>query len=294
MDGAIILDKPAGITSSAAVLRVRKLLGGIKVGHLGTLDPLATGVLPLLVGQATRFSQFYLGHTREYVARIRFGLATTTYDADGDPLTEPVPVSLDATELERLLADFRGSVRQVPPPVSAKKVAGVPAYKRVRNQEPVDLEPLTVEIHELELLAVEGPCAKVRCLCSAGTYIRSLAHDLGSRLGCGAHVAELRRTRVGEFGSADSLTLERLTALKRQDRIREALVSPLDLLPELPVERVDAAAASRIRHGRQFRVSPFGHCSQARLVKAVDPEGRLLCLGRAVSPRLFRPFVVFR
>ena len=294
MDGAIILDKPAGITSSAAVLRVRKLLGGVKVGHLGTLDPLATGVLPLLVGQATRFSQFYLGHTREYVARIRFGLATTTYDADGDPLTEPVPVSLDATELESLLADFRGTVRQVPPPVSAKKVAGLPAYKRVRNQEPVELEPLTVEIHELELLAVEGPCAKARCLCSAGTYIRSLAHDLGSRLGCGAHVAELRRTQVGEFGIADSLTLEGLTVLQRHDRIREALVSPLDLLPELPVERVDAAAASRIRHGRQFRVSPFGHCSQARLVKAVDPEGRLLCLGRAVSPRLFHPFVVFR
>ena len=294
MDGAIILDKPAGITSSAAVLRVRKLLGGVKVGHLGTLDPLATGVLPLLVGQATRFSQFYRGHTREYVARIRFGFATTTYDADGEPLAEPVPVSLDATELESLLAGFRGTVRQVPPPVSAKKVDGLPAYKRVRNQEPVDLEPLTVEFHDLELLAVEGPCATARCLCSAGTYIRSLAHDLGSRLGCGAHVAELRRTQVGEFGIANSRTLERLTAMQRQDRIGEALVSPLDLLPEFPMERVDAAAAGRIRHGRHFRVSPFGPCREARLVKAVDPHGRLLCLGRAVSPRLFHPFVVFR
>ena len=294
MDGAIILDKPAGITSSGAVLRVRKLLDGEKVGHLGTLDPLATGVLPLLVGRATRFSRFYLGHTREYVARIRFGWATTTYDADGEPLSEPVPVDLDATQLEVLLADFRGAVRQVPPPVSAKKVGGVPAYKRVRNHEPVDLKPLTVEIHELELLAVEGPCATARCLCSAGTYIRSLAHDLGTRLGCGAHIAALRRTQVGEFGIADSCTLESLKDLQRQDRIREALVSPLDLLPELPVERVDAVAASRIRQGRQFRASPFGRCSQARLVKAVDPEGRLLCLGKAVSPRLFHPFVVFR
>ena len=294
MDGAIILDKPAGITSSAAVLRVRKLVGGERVGHLGTLDPLATGVLPLLLGRATRFSQFYLGHTREYVAKIRFGLATTTYDADGEPLSEPVLVNLNAVELEGLLADFRGAVRQVPPPVSAKKVDGVPAYKRVRKNEPVELKPLTVEIHELELLAVEGPCATARCLCSAGTYIRSLAHDLGTRLGCGAHVEELRRTQVGEFGLADSCTLESLKALQRQDRIHEALVSPLELLPDIPVERVDAVAASGIRHGRQFRVSPFGRCSQARLVKAVDPEGRLLCLGKAVSPRLFQPFVVFQ
>ncbi len=294
MDGAIILDKPAGITSSGAVLHVRRLVGKEKVGHLGTLDPLATGVLPLLVGRATRFSQFYLGHTREYVAKIRFGWATTTYDADGELLSEPVPVKLDPTEVESHLAEFRGVIRQVPPPVSAKKVDGVRAYKRVRKHEQVELKPFSVEIHELALLAVEGPCVTARCLCSAGTYIRSMAHDLGERLGCGAHIAELRRTQVGEFGIAEACTLESLEALHNQDRLREALVSPLELLPELPVERVDAMAASRIRHGRDFRVSPFGRCSQARLVKAVDPEGRLLCLGKAVGPRLFHPFAVFQ
>ncbi len=294
MDGAIILDKPAGITSFLAVRKVRGLLGGDKVGHLGTLDPLGTGVLPLLVGRATRLARFYLGHKREYVARVRFGWATSTYDAQGEVVGDKCDVVLDAAALEESLDAFRGAIHQVPPPVSAKKVDGVRAYKLARTLKPVELEPVEVAIHELELLGVAGAVATLRCLCSAGTYIRSLAHDWGLTMGWGAHVAELRRTQVGDFRVDNALTLEALEAMRDDDRLEDALLAPTQLLPELPVHRVDAAMASRIRHGHNFQVSPFGECGEARLVKAVGPDGRLLCLGKAVSPRLFHPFVVFQ
>lgn len=294
MDGAIILDKPAGITSFSAVRKVRGLLGGGKVGHLGTLDPLGTGVLPLLVGRATRLAQFYLDHKREYVAKVRFGWATSTYDAQGEVVGEKCEVTLDAAGLEESLDTFRGVIHQIPPPVSAKKVDGVRAYKLARTKKRVELEPVEVEIHELELSGSVGPVATLRCLCSAGTYIRSLAHDWGLRTGWGAHVAELRRTQVGDFRVDDAFTLGALEAMRDDDRLEDALVAPTQLLPELPVHRVDAAMASRIGHGHDFQVSPFGDCREARLVKAVGPDGRLLCLGKAVSPHLFHPCVVFQ
>lgn len=293
MDGAIILDKPAGITSFGAVRKVRRLFGKAKVGHLGTLDPLGTGVLPMLVGRATRLARFYLDHEREYVARIRFGWATSTYDAEGDPIGESVPVELRESVLEDLLEEFRGTIHQVPPAVSAKKVAGVRAYKLARKRRPVVLDPVEVTIEELEILDLSGPVATLRCLCSAGTYIRSLAHDLGRALGCGAHVAQLRRTLVGEFRITGALSMEKLESMHEEGRIGEALLSPVDLLPEIPVERVDAGMAARIRVGHDFRVNPFGRSAAARLVKAVGPDGRLLCLGKAVSPRMFHPFLVF-
>lgn len=293
MDGAIILDKPAGITSFIAARKVRGLLGGAKVGHLGTLDPLGTGVLPLLVGRATRLARFYAGHSREYVARIRFGWATSTYDADGDAVTEKRDVELDAAALEAALQAFRGSIRQTPPPVSAKKVDGVRAYKLARRREPVKLEPVAVEIRELELLEAAGDAATVRCLCSAGTYIRSLAQDLGAALGCGAHVQELRRTQVGDFGIAAARTLDDLEALRDAGQLADALLPPTELLPDIPVLRVDAATASRIGHGADFRASPFVRQAGERLVKAVGPDGQLLCLGEAVAPRVYHPITVF-
>lgn len=293
MDGALILDKPAGITSFAAVRKVRWLLGGQKVGHVGTLDPLGTGVLPMLIGRATRLARFYLGHKREYVAKVRFGWATSTYDADGDPDGEPRAVELDESSLEPLLEQFRGPFGQVPPPVSAKKIKGVRAYKLAREQKPVALDPVEVTVHELELIDVRGPVATLRCLCSAGTYVRSLAHDLGKEAGCGAHVMELRRTRVGEFGVEQAVTIEVLEEMQGDDCLEDALLAPVTLLPEIPIQRVDDGTAAKIRFGHDFRVNPFGRSADARLVKAVGPDGRLLCLGKAVSPRLFHPFLVF-
>lgn len=292
MDGAIVLDKAAGMTSFAAVRKLRRLVAGAKVGHLGTLDPAATGVLPIVVGRATRLARFYLGHRREYVARIRFGWATSTYDAEGVQVGEAKQVALDGSILEAALESFRGCISQVPPPVSAKKVDGVRAYRLARKDEPVELEPAAIEIHALELLGMDGPFATLRCLCSAGTYIRSLAHDLGSALGCGAHVCGLNRTRVGEFALDDAHSLQRLEEFHAEDRLEEALRPPAALVPGLPVERVDAVTAARIRHGQDFSASAFGHCATAQLVKAVDPHGRLLCVAEAIAPGRFHPLVV--
>ena len=292
MDGAIVVDKPAGMTSFAAVRKIRRLVGGAKVGHLGTLDPPATGVLPIVVGRATRLARFYLDHRREYVARIRFGWPTSTYDAEGIQVGEAKQVELDESDLEAALDEFRGCVSQVPPPVSAKKVDGVRAYKLARRDEPVELEPAAIEIHALELLEVDGPFATVRCLCSAGTYIRSLAHDLGAALGCGAHVCGLNRTKVGEFELDDAHSLQRLEEFQAEGRLEEAVRPPAALVPSIPAERVDAVTAARIKHGQDFSVSAFGECATAQLVKAVDPQGRLLCVGEAVTPGWFHPLVV--
>lgn len=293
MDGAVVLDKPPGITSFAAVRQVRQLIGAKKVGHVGTLDPLGTGVLPMLIGRATRLAQFYLGHEREYQAGIRFGWETTTYDVDGDAIGEPVDINLDRPSVEALLAGYRGTISQTPPPVSAKKVDGVRAYKLARNRHPVQLDPVPVEIRELELLAVNGSLAEIRCRCSPGTYIRSLAHDLGQDLGCGAHVASLRRTVVGEFTLNDAIELESLRRMRDDGSLGEAVLSPLDLLPDIPVHRVGAVDAAHIRHGRDFRISPYSTCSDAKLVKAVGPDNRLLCLGKVLFPHTYHPFLVF-
>lgn len=190
MDGAIVIDKPEDWTSHDVVAKVRGILKTKKVGHLGTLDPIATGVLPLVIGKATRLAQFYTRSDKTYEGTIRFGWATTTYDRAGNVVGEKVDCAPDAALIEIALAGFRGEIAQTPPPVSAKKVDGKRAYHLVRAQQPVDLAPVTVQIYELTLLTVDGPDAQVRVRCSGGTYIRSIAHDVGKALGCGGHVQE--------------------------------------------------------------------------------------------------------
>ncbi len=292
MDGILVIDKPAGITSHDVVNRVRRLTGLRRVGHLGTLDPIATGVLPVAVGRATRLAQFFLHREKAYEAVIRFGFATDTYDRAGEPLGPEVPVELDAAQLEPLLAACRGEFEQVPPPVSAKKVQGVPAYKLARKNQAVDLAPVHVRVDEFTLLGIEGSRARVRVRCSAGAYLRALAHDLGQKLGVGAHVESLRRIAAGEFTLEMARTLDDLQLLCQENRLLEALVPAADLLPEAPAQCVDAVTASQILHGRDFRVSPFRARSGTRLVKAVDSEGRLLAIGEARLPNLYHPIVV--
>ena len=293
MDGVIVLDKPAGISSHDAVRKMRWLANTKKVGHLGTLDPLGTGVLPLVINKATRLSKFFLNHDREYESTFRFGWATDSYDRDGELVGDKQEVELDRLQIEEMLEDFRGVQMQTPPAVSAKKIDGVPAYKLARRNIEVNLKPVEVEFYELEILDVRDATATIRCRCSAGTYVRSLAHDLGQRLGCGAHVETLRRTLMGDFEIEDAYTIEELEALKEQDRLDEAFLPLAELLPEFPIHRVDAATANQIEHGRDFRVSPFGNVKDARQVKAVGPGGRLICIGEAVMPRLYHPIVVF-
>ncbi len=292
VDGVLVIDKPEGLTSHDVVNRVRRISGQKRVGHLGTLDPIATGVLPVALGRATRLAQFFLHRDKVYEAVLRFGFATDTYDRAGQRIGEEVPVTLDRAALETLFAGYQGDMDQVPPPVSAKKVHGVAAYRLARQNRPVELPPVRVRIHEFRLLDVDGPRARVRVHCSPGFYLRALAHDLGQKLGVGAHVESLRRLAAGEFSLESAQALEQLEALARDGRLAEALVPAERLLPEAPVECVDAATAAHILHGRDFRVSPFRVRQGSRLVKAIDSDGRLLAIGEIRLPNLYHPIVV--
>jgi len=217
MNGVIIIDKPAGWTSHDVVNRLRRILQQRSVGHLGTLDPLATGVLPLVTGSLTRLAQFYTTSEKTYEGAIRFGIATNTYDADGEPVGEAHPVSPSLEQLQKLAANFQGLIDQVPPPFSAKKIHGVPAYKLARKQKEVFLKPVQVEIKEFAIIAVEGDRALFRARVSSGTYMRSVAHEMGQLVGSGAHLESLRRTAVAEFEITQAHTLEEI-----EDHIKEA------------------------------------------------------------------------
>jgi tRNA pseudouridine55 synthase len=238
MNGVLNIDKPAGMTSHDVVQAVRKKLNVSKVGHLGTLDPMATGVLPLSVGKATRIAQFISSSPKEYEGEIRFGFATNTYDREGVPISAVRPM---AGNVEEAMRSLTGAIEQIPPPFSAKKIGGVPAYKMARRQQPIEIKPVRVEIRAFELSALEPPLMKFRVVCSPGTYIRSLAHDLGQRLGCGAHLTALRRIASGEFRIQDAVALNDLSSND---------IIPMErLLPALPMISVSDSDETKIVHG---------------------------------------------
>jgi tRNA pseudouridine55 synthase len=292
VDGVIVVDKPSGWTSHDVVNRMRRLANTKRVGHLGTLDPFATGVLPVVIGKATRLQQFYVRNGKEYEGLIRFGFATDSYDRDGKPITEPRDYTADIITLEPLLDAFRGTFEQTPPPVSAKKIGGKKAYEFARQNIAVELKPVTVTISALDLLSVEGSGARIRLSCAAGTYVRSIAHELGLATGSGAHLEELRRTRSGDFDLSKAHTLEELQTLADEGRLAEALIPASQMLPDFPIEIVDDLTAGRIRQGREFRTSPFRVREGAMHVKAVSPNGDLVAIGEAKLPNLYHPFLV--
>ena len=291
-DGAVVVDKPKGITSHDVVNRVRRLFETRKVGHLGTLDPLATGVLPLVIGRATRLAQFFVLGEKKYDARVQFGFSTDTYDSEGAPVSEAVEPLFTRDELDRALEKFRGTFLQTPPPVSAKKVSGTPAYKLARKKIAVELKPVEVTVLSLEVMEFAGDTARILVHCSAGTYVRSIAHELGRELGCGAFIQQLRRTASGEFTEPQARTLEELDELSRRGALSEALVPASELLPHFPAALVDAQTAGSIRQGKDFRLSPFRPAPNARLVKAITQEGALVAIGEARLPHLYHPVVV--
>ena len=292
MDGAIVVDKPAGWTSHDVVNKMRRLAGTRRIGHLGTLDPGATGVLPLVVGRATRLAQFYARTSKVYEGVIHFGYSTASYDADGERTSPETAVTIDRAALETILNRFRGEFAQTPPPVSAKKIGGKHAYEFARKQQAVELKPVDVHVYALEVIGIEGSEAAVRVHCSAGTYLRGIAHEAGQALGCGAFLKNLRRTAAGDFKIAQARTLEELAALAGQGRMEEALIPAARLLPEFPAEIVDAVTLGQIRNGRDFRVSPFQIRAGARYVKAVTPQGELVAIGEARLPNLYHPVLV--
>lgn len=292
MDGIIIVDKPAGWTSHDAVNRMRRFAGTRRVGHLGTLDPMATGVLPLVIGRATRLAQFFMRSDKVYDARVRFGYSTNTYDREGTATSSPVMLVLTREMVEQKLQAFRGEFLMRPPPVSAKKVQGTPAYRLARQQIEVDLKPVPVHVYELNLVGLEGTEASLWARCSAGTYMRSIAHELGEALGCGAHLSALRRTRAGDFSIEQARSMEELDMLAREGRLNEALIPATDLLPEFPSVIVDDTMAGQVRQGRDFPVSPFRAGSGARYVKAISVDGQLIAIGEAKLPHIYHPVVV--
>lgn len=291
MNGVLIIDKPAGMTSHDVVNRVRRILHERSVGHMGTLDPMATGVLPLVVGRLTRLAQFYTGSEKTYEGEIRFGFATDTYDAEGDPTTAPcdnIKVSLE--DLRALALQFTGLVRQMPPPFSAKKIAGVPAYKLARSKKEVNLEPVEVEIKEFDILSAGRDRASFSARVASGTYMRSIAHDLGQQLGTGAHLASLRRTRVGEFDQADAHSLSQLETAMQTGEVEALLIHARRLLPEFPSVTATDETAAMIRNGRAVNLPEL---SRARQVKVFRGQSELIAIATRIAGTLFQPKVVF-
>lgn len=272
-DAALLLDKPVGITSNAALQRAKRLLGARKAGHAGTLDPLASGLLVVLFGEATKFAGPLLEDDKAYLATVRLGERTATGDAEGEVL-ERRPVTVSEADVQRVLPRFRGEIEQIPPMYSALKSEGRPLYELARKGLTVDRRPRRVRISRLELVAFRPPCIEVEVRCSKGTYVRTLAEDLGLALGTGAHLAALRRTGSGGFRVEDAVTLERLEALPPSER--SACLLPLpELLRDLPRAELAVEDEIRFRNGQTlpFRGAP-GLCG-------VFVQGRVVGLGRA-------------
>jgi len=294
MDGVLVVDKPSGPTSHDVVARVRRALRIRRVGHTGTLDPLATGVLPLVVGRATRLASLLSGEDKVYLAGIRLGLATATYDAVGrSGSTVPAPQGIGADQIAKALDSFRGTFDQIPPPFSAKKIDGVRAYKLARKGEPITPAAARVTVHDLTVEKYTDGLVMVRVRASAGFYVRSLAHDLGQGLGCGAHLETLRRIQAGSFTDLDSVGL----ADVEEDGVMAARrLIPLDgLLPDLPAVVLDARDRERACHGADVEahgsVQPADGADITRR-RLIDDRGRLLAVAEVRAGGLLHPVIV--
>jgi len=288
------VDKPGGMTSHDVVNRLRKITGERSIGHLGTLDPMATGVLPLLLGKFTRLAQYFSSAEKSYTGSIRLGFATDTYDAEGQAAGPDLwPDQSSAVSLERVVAAaarFHGEMDQLPPPYSAKKIAGTPAYKLAREGKPVELKTAKVRISSFAITGLDGAEAGFAMSISAGGYVRSVAHELGQDLGCGAHLSRLRRTQAGVFTEQEARTLEELQALAGNvEALEELCVHPRLLLPEMPAVSGDAMALGRLRNGAQANLPEF---SRARLVKVFAGQRDLVGIAQRVAGTLFQPVAV--
>jgi len=277
-DGVLLLDKPAGMSSNGALQAVRRLFGRVKAGHTGTLDPIATGLLPVCLGQATKFAAGLLEADKIYDGVIRLGVATTTGDSQGEPIAQASAAGC----LERLpsaLAAFVGEIEQLPPMFSAIKHRGRPLYRYARAGQSVERTARRVKVHALELISASGVDVSVRVRCSKGTYIRSLAHDIGMRLGCGAHLRALRRVGIGRLRIEEAVPLDELAALSETQRL--ARLRPADiLLCDLPAVVLDRSRAQALLQGRavgRVAAEPLG------CVRLYDEEGLFLGLGAGAA-----------
>lgn len=295
MNGLLLVDKPSGPTSHDIVARVRRILGEKRCGHTGTLDPFATGLLVLCLGRATRLARFVTGASKTYEATIRFGYATDTYDRTGTPAGEVRDCEPDRDELVTILQGFRGRGMQRPPAFSAKKVDGKRMYRLAREGVTVEPRPVEVDIHELELLEIRGSEASVRVRVSSGTYIRSLAYDVGEALGVGAHLSELRRTAIASLSVSEAVDMETLEA----HGPGPSLLSPNEALRDVPSATVGADTGLRLVHGQRPRWSELSpdwdstdRGSWPRYARVLGPSGELLAVGEPGEEGI-RPLVVW-
>lgn len=283
VDGVLLLDKPGGMTSNSALQGARRLFSAAKAGHTGTLDPLATGLLPLCFGEATKFSADLLEADKTYEADLLFGATTDTGDAEGE-VVESRPVNFSSADLERALLRFVGAIEQIPPMYSALKRDGRPLYELARQGIEVERAARAVTIHELVLLEHTHDRCRLRVCCSKGTYVRTLAADIGELLGCGAHLTALRRTAVGPLRLADALTLDGIAAFA-EERRGELLLAPDALLQSLPAVELDATAMERFMHGNPVAISAAVVPGKCR----VYGGGRLLGVGDADAAGGLKP-----
>ncbi|KUM38693.1 tRNA pseudouridine(55) synthase TruB [Pseudomonas sp. EpS/L25] len=287
--GVLVLDKPRGFSSNAALQKVRWLLNAEKAGHTGSLDPLATGVLPLCFGEATKFSQYLLDADKGYRTVAQLGVTTTTGDAEGEVL-ERRAVAVEEAAILAALPVFRGEIEQIPPMYSALKRDGQPLYKLARAGEVVEREPRSVTIARLELLALQEDRATLEVACSKGTYVRTLVEDLGARLGCGAHVAELRRTQAGPFGLMQAISLDELEAAHAEggSEALDRFLLPVDSgLEHWPLVQLTQHSAYYWLHGQPVRAA---NAPKFGLMRVQDDQGRFIGIGEIddegqVAPR---------
>lgn len=290
MDGVIIIDKPSGWTSHDVVAKIRNLTKIKKVGHTGTLDPFATGVLPLTLGRATRLTNYFLASDKTYHGVMRFGFATTTYDIDGEPLTEDTYPELDPRRIEEIFARYQGMIHQIPPPYSAKKIQGKPLYSYARKGIQVNPSKKEVTINMLKLLGINQHEVEFELSCTSGTYARSLAHDIGGDYGCGAHLVRLRRTRSGEF------PIEKAVPLRKEDQFhpRDFYISQImpmrDLLHEIPAIVISEGDKRKLIHGTDLNlITADWESDEFRLI---DESGEIIALAKriqAFTPPLSQP-----
>lgn len=277
------------MTSHDVVVRVRRATGESSIGHLGTLDPMATGVLPLLLGKFTRLAQFYGASEKAYTGTIRFGFATDTYDAEGAPAGEAVDPRLTLETVRAAAGRFCGAIEQMPPPVSAKKIGGKPAYKITRTGQIPALKKAQINVSEFRIDSLSGDVATFAMRISSGGYVRSVAHEMGQVLGCGAHLASLCRVASGPFMLDEALTLDEVETLAGAGELEPKLPHPRTLLQEIPSVTADEQAIGRLRNGMQVNLPEF---SQVSLVKIFYGQRDLVAIGKRVAGTLFQPMVV--
>ena len=290
MNGLLVVDKPGGMTSHDVVGRLRRITGEKSIGHLGTLDPMATGVLPLVLGKYTRLAQYFSSAEKSYSGAIRFGFSTDTYDAAGVAAGPDLVPALTLDRVRAAAVRFHGEMEQMPPPYSAKKIAGTPAYKLAREGKAVDLKPAWVRIDSFAITGLEESEAAFEMRISAGGYVRSVAHELGQDLGCGGHLSRLRRTQAGVFTLSEAHTLEEFEALAGNiEALEDLCVHPRTLLPEMPSVTGDAVVLGRLRNGAQANLPEF---SGAPMVKVFAGQRELVGIAKRVAGTLFQPVVV--